>query len=455
MDELYSIGERVAHEHAGFPGAGGGGFAGPSGFAGAGGLDPAALAQALGGDAALQELLGGGGDIEQYLQSYEQMLAQGLQTGPQLNVVDAEGGITVRPEPGFVIKTRDVESGMKVFINVVSNDNIERPHMKSLEELQGEEGCRVPLSVGTPVEDFDKKKEPCITYDIVANPEIVEASVKEPAFRENLVALCLAAIGQKYKCELDQRYKLPKMKYKGETVQVQRIRKSRQSDIQEVSNSNAPLPGESAARRAKGGAGGQLQAATVGPPQPEFRILYSRPDAPRINAFDFTWPHPPDSPEDAALLDQLSGFDLPCYRVNEFQERIRGTMMNKSQREQREAVQADSGSVPVGQVETQSFVAGRLCVVQVRLPELDRQTAALKQFGAEVSDECLRVTFPMLPRAKHTAYSPLTIWWPRPFCSAQATAEWDTESDTLVVSLPTDAPENLQEFDQVLLDAVF
>ena len=35
----------------------------------------------------------------------------------------------------------------------------------------GEQGCRVPLSIGTPVEDFDKKGEPCISYDVVANPE--------------------------------------------------------------------------------------------------------------------------------------------------------------------------------------------------------------------------------------------------------------------------------------------
>lgn len=61
--------------------------------------------------------------------------------------------------------------------------------MKSYTELEGEQGCRVPLSIGTPVEagdalfsgsdfrdqfcleDFDKKGEPCISYDVVANPE--------------------------------------------------------------------------------------------------------------------------------------------------------------------------------------------------------------------------------------------------------------------------------------------
>lgn len=65
--------------------------------------------------------------------------------------------------------------------------------MKSYTELEGEQGCRVPLSIGTPVEathwvdkvpshqrfyasvlceDFDKKGEPCVSYDVVANPEV-------------------------------------------------------------------------------------------------------------------------------------------------------------------------------------------------------------------------------------------------------------------------------------------
>mmetsp|Transcript_38424 Transcript_38424/g.99445 ORF Transcript_38424/g.99445 Transcript_38424/m.99445 type:complete len:448 (-) Transcript_38424:95-1438(-) len=447
MDELYRVGEKFAQDGAGLSGFD------PSML---GAADQVAFAKAMGDDLGLAELLGGGGDIEQYLQSYEQMLAQGIQTGPQLNVVDAEGGITVRPEPGFVIKTRDVTSGMKIFINVVSNEHIERPHMKSLEELQGEEGCRVPMSVGTPVEDFDKKSEPCVTYDIVANPEIVEESQKQPSFRENLVSLCLAAVSQKYKIELDPRYKLPKMKYKGASVQLQRIRKSRQSDIEEVLSSNtaAPMPGESAARRAQSGTGANGESAD-GVEQPEFCIFYSKAGAGSVDGFGQKWPLPPDTPQDAAELDNLSGWDLPCYRVNAFQEKIRGTMMNKSQREQKEAEHQEAGASPPGVNETREVLAGRTCTVQVRMPKLDMQIPSLKQFGVEVSDECLRVSFPLLPRAARPAYAPLTLWWPQQFCSAQATAHWETQTDTLSICLPTEVPDDEAEFDQGLLNAVF
>merc|ERR1719408_409512 len=225
MDELYRVGERLGQDHAALD---------------AGGADP------------LAELLVGGGDIEQYLQSYEQMLAEGMPTEcPQLNQVDAEGGITVRPDPGFVVKTRDVQSGMKVFINITSNEHIEAPHVQSIADMEGEEGVRVPLSVGSPVEDFDKKNEPCVTYDLVANPETVMECSKTPAFRETVVNLCIAAVVQKYKVELDQKYKLPKMKYKGNTVQLQRIRKKNASQIQEVGN--APMPGDSKDARMSSG----------------------------------------------------------------------------------------------------------------------------------------------------------------------------------------------------------
>lgn len=440
MDELYRVGENLAQDHAGL-----------------GVPDPAALAQALGSDPALAELLGGGGDIEQYLQSYEQMLQQGLSAGPQLNVVDAEGGITVRPEPGFVIKTRDVHSGMKIFLNVVSNENVDKPHMKSFAELEGEEGCRVPLSVGTPVEDFDKKKEPCVTYDLVANPDVVNECQQQAAFRDSVVSLCLAAVSQKYKIELDAKYKLPKMKYKGESVQIQRIRQAKQSQIEEVPGGGnaaaAPIPGEGAARRAQ--AAEAKESSSGGPPQPEFCIFYAKPGAPALDGFEAKWPQPPEGPEDIADWDHLSGLDLPCYRVNSFQEKIRGTMMNKQQREKMEAEHQEAGAAPPGENETRDMLAGRTCIVQVQLPDLDRQIPSLKQFGVEVSDECFRISFPLLPRSGRTAYAPLTIWWPLMFCSAQATADWETHSDTLTITLPTEAPRDVEEFDQSLLNAVF
>lgn len=399
------------------------------------------------GDDPLAALLAGGGDIEQYLQSYEQMLAEGLPTETmQLNKVDAEGGMTVRPDPGFVVKTRDLRAGTKVFINIVSNENIEAPHTTSMADMDGEEGVRVPLSVGTPVEDFDKKNDPCVTYDLVANPETVMECSKTPAFRETVVNLCIAAVAQKYKIELDQRYKLPKMKYKGNVVQLQRIRKKNFTKIQEVDT--APVPGQSKDERTS-----TSRVDDNGLKSPDFCVFYSLADAGQFDGFEAKWGPLIEDNINSATAPHISALDLPIYRVNAWKENIRGTMKNKADRDAQQGEEQGSASA---ESQTKELLAGRRCVAQVRMPNLDRQVATLKQFRAEVSDECLRIVFPPLPKASKPVYAPLTIWWPFHFYSAQAVAEWIPETDTLQVSLPAEIPESVGgDFDEALLDAVF
>lgn len=429
MDDLYKVGQRVSQD----------------GASAAAAIDPAALEAAMQGNPELAELLAGGGNIEQYLQSYEQMLQEGLQPGgPKMGEVDEEGGITVRPDPGFVVKTRDQQSGTKVFLNIVSNEHVEAPHMKEFVELEGESGCRVPLSVGAAIEDFDKKNEPCVTYDVVANPTVVEECLGNAQFKDTVVQLVVSAVAQKYKVELDPRYKLPKVKYKGGAVQVQRLRKQRQSQIQEV-GSGTPAPGGPP----------EAQGARAGPAQPDFCVYYARPGAPAIDGFSEKWGAQTEGTSDMVSAANICGSDLPCYRVNEFQENFRGTMKNRAERQKNEEAREERGAAP-GEAEMREVLAGRTCVVQVRMPDLDPHVPALKQFGVEVSDECLRISFPMLPRSGRSAHVPLAIWWPKHFCAAQAEARWEPKSDSLTVSLPTDAPEEpAGAFDQALLDAVF
>merc|ERR1711920_143195 len=112
-------------------------------------------------------------------------------------------------------------------------------------------------------------------------------------------------------------------------------------------------------------------------------------------------------------------------------------MKNKAERENATDRSEDSP----GENETREMIAGRTCIVQVRLPDLDQHVPALKQFGVELSDECMRVTFPPLPRSNKTAaYAPLVVWWPRMFSSTQASARWNPKVDILTVSLPTEEP---------------
>ena len=97
-----------------------------------------------------------------------------------------------------------------------------------------ESGVRIPLSLGSVREETDKKGEPAQVYDVIWAPQTVEKSLKDPAFRQAVVELAFHYIQQKFGQELDVRYTMPKLKYKGATVQFQRIKAKRAPKIEEV-----------------------------------------------------------------------------------------------------------------------------------------------------------------------------------------------------------------------------
>lgn len=157
----------------------------------------------------------------------------------------------VTPEAGFVIKTCEVESGRKVFINVCSSDRIAAPGgwanglmpdevASALEKLDaarasGEdagasmsshevEALRFPLACGPPRLDTDKKGAPCTSIDIIVNTDVLRAAQAARRLKHFLVQTFLGWAGKKLAAELDEKFKLPKMRYKGEVVASQRIR---------------------------------------------------------------------------------------------------------------------------------------------------------------------------------------------------------------------------------------
>jgi hypothetical protein len=256
--------------------------------------------------------------------------------------------------------------------------------------------------------------------------------------------LCIAAVNQKYKVELDVKYKLPKMKYKGNNVQLQRIRKKNASNIQEVGS--APVPGESKDARSVH----NVKEEDSGLKSPDFTIFYALPEAGPLDGFSANWG--PVVEDQAALggAAHINALDLPVYHTSSWKDNIRGSMKNQADREK------DEQATVAAQKRTRELLIGRICVVQVRMPDLDKHVAALKQFRVEVSDECLKIVFPPLPKSATCMYAPLKIWWPMPFHSAEAVADWNPETDTLQVSLPSELPDGVsnQEFGPQPLEAL-
>jgi dynein assembly factor 2 len=153
--------------------------------------------------------------------------------------LDEEGGVVITPERGYVIKTSDVHSKEKVFINICAHAIIDAPEQKDLPEDTDSVGLRVPISLGPPRPDFDKSKVSlegriCTVFDVIVNPGVLSASKKDPVYRQLLVELSFNYIAQKHKRDLSTKYRLPKIKYKGQSIQTQRVRGKKAPQIQVV-----------------------------------------------------------------------------------------------------------------------------------------------------------------------------------------------------------------------------
>lgn len=154
-------------------------------------------------------------------------------------IQDAEGGIMIQPEKGFVIKTQAPKVG-KVFINMCSHEIVDpfetKAVAKEVAESHGssERGLRIPLSMGERREEHDKKGEACMVIDVIWAPATIAECLKSAQFRQVVVELAFNYVQQKYGIELDLRFTIPKLKYKGATVQYQRVKAKKAPKIQEV-----------------------------------------------------------------------------------------------------------------------------------------------------------------------------------------------------------------------------
>ena len=146
--------------------------------------------------------------------------------------IDPEGGCTIQPKAGFVIKTKD-QNNQKIFVNMTSHELVDPPGEKHMPDSD-QPAVRIPLSLGEIREDFDKKGEPCQVVDVIWNPEAVKKAKKEMLYKQGLVELAFEYIKTKHDLSLNLKYSVPKMKYKGKTIQFQRIRAKKNPKIEQL-----------------------------------------------------------------------------------------------------------------------------------------------------------------------------------------------------------------------------
>ena len=179
----------------------------------------------------------------------------------------------------FVIKTGD-DTGRKVFVNMCSSDHVAAPSTwhdgvmpdsvaDALAQAQGThsdisadtaEALRLPLSLSEPRNDLDKHGQACTVFDCVFSTTVLAEASRLRAMKVFVIETVIGWINHKHSLGLDQRYKLPKLRYKGDTVHSHRIRKDKKQLVTEISElddvddtpglplRSVPVPAEKRAR---------------------------------------------------------------------------------------------------------------------------------------------------------------------------------------------------------------
>jgi len=134
---------------------------------------------------------------------------------------------TVKPEPGFCIKTRDGK-GRKVFINICKSRELPPPKDISKNELiailesEDPSDYRVPMSLGDPHEVSDKGGQKSTAFDIVVNTDFYTKAESSELFNTFLITVSMDGLDDKHNVELNRNdwIILKNKKYFGEIKEV-------------------------------------------------------------------------------------------------------------------------------------------------------------------------------------------------------------------------------------------
>lgn len=129
------------------------------------------------------------------------------------------------PVPAYVIKTLDLDSKEKVFINVCTDKQVPPPDTLdssdiALQVTQGADWV-VPIVVSASREDVDKSGNSCCVFDCCMNPEVVVLGIQDPSVKVLTVETCLELVEHRGQRRLGRDYKFPKMKSKGRLLNTE------------------------------------------------------------------------------------------------------------------------------------------------------------------------------------------------------------------------------------------
>lgn len=150
------------------------------------------------------------------------------------------------------MKTAD-DTGRKVFINICSSEKVQAPeswedgvmpesvknslnNMEELENSQDVQALRIPLSLSEQRNDYDKHGQECTVFDCVFSDKVMSEATTFRPMKVFVIECAMGWIQHKCKVQLDQKFKLPKLKYKGDVIHEHRVRKQQKPLVTEVTD---------------------------------------------------------------------------------------------------------------------------------------------------------------------------------------------------------------------------
>lgn len=143
-----------------------------------------------------------------------------------MSLVEEQESITLHPKPGFVIKTKILESKdlsqtlTKVFINACHSPDVPKPDVDFEPEIVFpliiDNEWEIPIILSKEKKSKDKKGFPSFVYDCCINSECFQWCQISTDLKSILIEWCIESVELVYSLTLEREYSMPKMLAKGE-----------------------------------------------------------------------------------------------------------------------------------------------------------------------------------------------------------------------------------------------
>ena len=121
-----------------------------------------------------------------------------------------EGVDLIHPEPGFVVKTRDMKSKEKYFINVCSHERIDKPSSQEVVSKDGKKGRNwtLPHSIGPKHMEKDKSGNLCSTYDVCFHPDSLTRCYLDERWKRFVAETSIGGVEKRAKKDMSSRIEI-------------------------------------------------------------------------------------------------------------------------------------------------------------------------------------------------------------------------------------------------------